>query len=87
MAYNLHEMYCRFVTPPPHSYPFFECPVHGKQRSLVICEHVLRGAAIAYYEHATDFEMGEMLCARDHAPHTLSVICAAHAQRFLGSLQ
>ena len=69
---------------PP--YPFVECDEHGRQRSLVVCMHVVNGAVPVHYVPASDTEPGELLCRAGvaHATSDLRIICEAHALMLRG---
>ena len=73
----------------PYRFPYVHCDQHGKQLSVAVCVHVIRGeAAAAHYAPPSDTGMGELLCdeCRAVCPHPLSdllrCICAAHVDRY-----
>ena len=72
--------------PRPATFPFVDCPEHGRQRSYVVCRHVTDAyAEPAHVALATDTEMGKILCdLPDHDLLEGKVLCAAHVREYWG---
>lgn len=66
-----------------YPYPFVECDHHpGPQEGYGICIHVMAGAAVGYFEHASQKEIGIISCelpAQSHGPKDLVLACAGCA--------
>jgi len=66
-----------------YPYPFVECNHHpGPQEGYGICIHVMGGAAVGYFEHASETEIGIISCelpAESHGPKDLVLACAGCA--------
>jgi len=68
-----------------YPFPFVECDLHpGPQHGFVICKHILYGTAQTRSVYpASDTELGEILCEREHDSHELCVMCGEHAKQWL----
>jgi hypothetical protein len=64
--------------------PWVICDLHGRQRSYVMCVHVMRGASAAIVDPATDTKIGLAVCeaCNKEKPNMklLKLVCEQHAR-------
>ena len=81
------------------NYPMVDCDVHGRQRTYLMCEHVMRGRFADHVVPTSDVEMGEAMCDECHALIVLraaagikidlgefKLVCEQHAREFCGEV-
>ena len=64
-------------------FPLVACDTHESEPGYVVCRHVIDGAAVDEVIAATDADLGQVLCEKDHSEASVDdavVVCASCAR-------